>query len=86
MTIEILYCHGDDICLQINLISSGYSVDPESIVQEQALGLVRNLVDGCLDSVGFMFAEDAILLEAVGRQLKNACKAEIGIQVKIFRF
>ncbi|XVF47388.1 hypothetical protein PTKIN_Ptkin03bG0104900 [Pterospermum kingtungense] len=54
--------------------------DPEPSVQEQALALVRNLVDGCLKSIEFVFAEDGLILEAIGRQLRSASKAEIGIQ------
>ncbi|XP_015875901.1 uncharacterized protein LOC107412611 [Ziziphus jujuba] len=54
--------------------------DPEPFVQEQALGLIRNLVDGCMNSVEFIFSEDRIILDAVGRQLRNASKAEIGKQ------
>ncbi|XP_012568731.1 uncharacterized protein [Cicer arietinum] len=54
--------------------------DPEPSVQEQALALVRNFVDGCMDCVEFAFAEDGIILEAVGRQLRKSSKIEIGIQ------
>ncbi|XP_057953450.1 uncharacterized protein LOC131147850 isoform X2 [Malania oleifera] len=54
--------------------------DPEPSVQEQALAFVRNLVDGCIDSVEYVFAEDGIILHAVGRQLQSAEKAEVGIQ------
>ncbi|XP_050275016.1 uncharacterized protein LOC126717379 [Quercus robur] len=54
--------------------------DPEPFVQEQALALVRNLVDGCLESIEYVFAEDGIILDAIGRQLQNTSKAEIGIQ------
>ncbi|XP_031271957.1 armadillo repeat-containing protein 8 [Pistacia vera] len=54
--------------------------DPESFVQEQALALVCNLIDGCIDSVEYMFAEDGVIFDAVGRQLQSASKAEIGIQ------
>ncbi|XP_038678574.1 armadillo repeat-containing protein 8 isoform X1 [Tripterygium wilfordii] len=54
--------------------------DPEPLVQEQALALVRNLVDGCVNSVEFVFAEDGVILDAVGRQVQSASKAEIGIQ------
>lgn len=57
--------------------------DPEPSVQEQALALVRNLVDGCINSVEYVFAEDGILLDAIGRQLQSASKAEIGIQVRV---
>ena len=56
-------------------------VDPEPFVQEQALALVRNLVDGCIDSVEYVFAEDALLLHAIGRQLQNALESEVLIQV-----
>lgn len=58
--------------------------DPEPFVQEQALALVRNLVDGCINSVEYVFAEDSIILDAIGRQLRSASKTEIGIQVRIF--
>ncbi|KAL5567129.1 hypothetical protein UlMin_030293 [Ulmus minor] len=54
--------------------------DPEPSVQEQALALVRNLVDGCLKSIEFVFAEDGIILDAVGRQLQSSSKAEIAVQ------
>lgn len=58
------------------------SADPESAVQEQALALVRNLVDGCIQSIEYVFAENGIILDAMGRQLQYAAKAEIGIQVR----
>ncbi|XP_015058647.1 armadillo repeat-containing protein 8 [Solanum pennellii] len=54
--------------------------DPEACVQEQALALVCNLVDGPLDSIQHVFAEDALLLRAVGQQLQSASKAEVLIQ------
>ncbi|KAK4356525.1 hypothetical protein RND71_025496 [Anisodus tanguticus] len=54
--------------------------DPEACVQEQALALVRNLVDGPLDSIQHVFAEDALLLHAVGQQLQSASKVEVFIQ------
>ncbi|XP_059431203.1 uncharacterized protein LOC132164674 [Corylus avellana] len=76
----------DNVCkegilleLTIPLLSS-LICDPEPSVQEQALALVRNLVDGCINSVEYVFAEDGILLDAIGRQLRSASKAEIGIQ------
>ncbi|KAI4347328.1 hypothetical protein L6164_008145 [Bauhinia variegata] len=60
------------------------SADPEPSVQEQALALVRNFVDGCIDSVEFSFAEDGIILDAVGRQLRKASKTEVGLQLPYF--
>ncbi|CAI8583187.1 unnamed protein product [Vicia faba] len=54
--------------------------DPEPSVQEQALALVRNFVDGCMDCVEFAFAENGIILDAVGRQLKKSPRIEIIIQ------
>ncbi|CAL0301725.1 unnamed protein product [Lupinus luteus] len=54
--------------------------DPESCVQVQALALVRNFVDGCVYSVEYAFAEDGIILGAVGKQLRKSSKVEIGIQ------
>ncbi|XP_017983156.1 PREDICTED: armadillo repeat-containing protein 8 isoform X3 [Theobroma cacao] len=65
--------------LTASLLSS-LICDPEPSVQEQALALVRNLVDGCINSVEFMFAEDGLILGAIGRQLQSTVKAEIGIQ------
>lgn len=56
--------------------------DSEPFVQEQALALVRNLVDGCMKSIELVFAEDGMLLDAVGRQLQNASKDEIWLQVR----
>ncbi|XP_050915505.1 uncharacterized protein C26H5.04-like [Lathyrus oleraceus] len=51
--------------------------DPEPSVQHQALALVRNFVDGCMDCVEFAFAENGIILDAVGRQLKKSSRVEI---------
>ncbi|KAM7273473.1 hypothetical protein ACFE04_028137 [Oxalis oulophora] len=54
--------------------------DPEPLVQEQAFAFVRNLVDGCMDSIEFVFAEDSVILNAVGKQLQSTLKDEVGIQ------
>ncbi|KAL8129342.1 hypothetical protein V2J09_018497 [Rumex salicifolius] len=54
--------------------------DSDPSVQEQALGFVCNLVDGCADSIEFVFFEDALLLSNIGRQLHNSSKVEICIQ------
>ena len=66
----------------LQLIDCVYMADPEPSVQEQALALVRNLVDGCIDSVEYAFVEDGLVLHAVGRQLQTASKAEVLIQVR----
>jgi hypothetical protein len=61
--------------------------DPKPCIQEQAMGLVRNLVDGPLstdDHFEYIFAEDFILLQAVARQLQTALKTEILIQGMYF--
>ncbi|GMH00047.1 hypothetical protein Nepgr_001886 [Nepenthes gracilis] len=50
--------------------------DSESPVQEQALGFVRNLVDGCVESIDYVFTEDGVILHAIGRQLRRASKTE----------
>ncbi|XVE60003.1 hypothetical protein DITRI_Ditri05aG0091800 [Diplodiscus trichospermus] len=65
--------------LTASLLSS-LICDPEPSVQEQALAIVRNLVDGCIDSIEFVFAEDGLVLGTIGRQLQSASKAEIVIQ------
>ncbi|KAE8691692.1 F11M15.21 protein isoform 3 [Hibiscus syriacus] len=65
--------------LTASLLSS-LICDPEPSVQEQALGLIRNLVDGCISLIEFVFAEDGIILGAIVRQLQCSSKSEIGIQ------
>lgn len=65
-----------------SLLHGIYTADSEPSVQEQALALVRNFVDGSINSVEHMFAEDGIILNAIGRQLHSASKAGIGIQVR----
>ncbi|KAL8210451.1 hypothetical protein R6Q57_004888 [Mikania cordata] len=54
--------------------------DPSACVQEQALGLICNLINGPVDSIDYVFTEDALLLNAVGRQLRSASKPEVLIQ------
>ncbi|KAJ9540391.1 hypothetical protein OSB04_026897 [Centaurea solstitialis] len=54
--------------------------DPSASVQEQALALVCNLVNGPVDSIEYVFTEDGLLLNAVGRQLWSASKHEVLIQ------
>lgn len=75
------YAHKESIFgeLTASLLAS-LVCDSEPSVQEQALGLLRNLVDGCMDSIEFVFAEEGVLLDAIGRQLQSAFNAEIGIQ------
>lgn len=60
-----------------------FSSDAEFSVQEQALAFLRNLVDGCVESIDYIFAEDGIILNAVGRQLRRSyMKSEIITQVR----
>lgn len=54
--------------------------DPKTSVQEQALGLVRNLVDGPVDSIEYIFLEDRLLLHSVGRRLLSSSSTEVLIQ------
>ncbi|KAK9692357.1 hypothetical protein RND81_09G258700 [Saponaria officinalis] len=54
--------------------------DPEPSVQEQALCFTRNLVDGCINCIEHVFMDEAIILHAVGRQVKSASKSEVCIQ------
>ncbi|XP_027152067.1 armadillo repeat-containing protein 8 [Coffea eugenioides] len=54
--------------------------DPEASVQEQALALVRNLVDGSTDGIRHVFADNCSLLRAVVRQIQSASKVEVVIQ------
>ncbi|XP_058072543.1 uncharacterized protein LOC131221334 [Magnolia sinica] len=54
--------------------------DPEPPIQEQAMALVRNLVDGGIDSIEHIFAEDGIIINAVSKQVWSATKSEVCIQ------
>ncbi|CAN6820025.1 unnamed protein product [Brassica oleracea var. botrytis] len=54
--------------------------DPEPPVQEQALALLCNLVDGCINSIEFVYDEDGLILDTVGRQLRKAPQAQMAIQ------
>ncbi|KAF3515698.1 hypothetical protein DY000_02059225 [Brassica cretica] len=54
--------------------------DPEPTVQEQALALLRNLVDGCINSIEFVFDEDGLILDTVGKQLRKSPQAHMAIQ------
>ncbi|KAG9449426.1 hypothetical protein H6P81_009391 [Aristolochia fimbriata] len=54
--------------------------DSEVSIQEQALGLVCNLLDGSIDSIEYAFAEDGKIIKAVARQVKNATNLEVCIQ------
>ncbi|KAF8403818.1 hypothetical protein HHK36_011924 [Tetracentron sinense] len=54
--------------------------DPEPSIQEQALALVRNLVNGCINSIEHVLAEDGIILNAVGRQLWSTSYTEVWVQ------
>ncbi|KAL3828189.1 hypothetical protein ACJIZ3_016991 [Penstemon smallii] len=65
--------------LTISTLSSLIS-DPEASVQEQALALVRNLVDGTLNSIDYVFGENGLLLHAIGKQLWSTSKVEVLIQ------
>ncbi|XP_056849001.1 uncharacterized protein LOC130499115 [Raphanus sativus] len=53
--------------------------DPEPLVQEQALAL-RNIVDGCINSIEFVFDGDGLILDTVGRQMRKAPQAQMAIQ------
>lgn len=54
--------------------------DHEPSVQEHALALVRNLVDGSIHHVEYAFAEDGVIFQAVGKQLQSALNSEVWIQ------
>ncbi|CAL9167523.1 unnamed protein product [Musa hybrid cultivar] len=54
--------------------------DSECSIQEQALALTSDLVDGCSQSVKHVLAEDSIILDAVMRQLQNASSIGVCIQ------
>nr|XP_043634317.1 armadillo repeat-containing protein 8 [Erigeron canadensis] len=62
------------------LTLSSLVCDPSASVQEQALALVCNLVNGHADSIEHVFTDDGSLLDAVGRQLWSASKPEVLVQ------
>ncbi|KAG7022085.1 Armadillo repeat-containing protein 8 [Cucurbita argyrosperma subsp. argyrosperma] len=70
----------DFIFYIINIAAYVYVSDPEPSVQEHAMALVRNLIDGCEDSIEYVFAEDGIILDTIGRQLQSTSRDEIGVQ------
>ncbi|WOK93064.1 hypothetical protein Cni_G01757 [Canna indica] len=53
--------------------------DSDCSIQEQALALLNNLMDGC-DSIKHLFAEDNMILDAIMRQLKNSSSVGVCIQ------
>ncbi|CAI9272997.1 unnamed protein product [Lactuca saligna] len=53
--------------------------DSNACVQEQALGLVCNLVNGPVDSIMYLFTE-GLLLNTVGRELRRASKPQVLVQ------
>ncbi|KAK1267253.1 hypothetical protein QJS04_geneDACA016389 [Acorus gramineus] len=46
--------------------------DAEASIQEQAMALICNLVDGSVDCIDHIFAEDDLIITAVARQLWGA--------------
>ncbi|KAL9253965.1 Armadillo repeat-containing protein [Drosera capensis] len=54
--------------------------DAEPLIQEQALGFLRNLVDGSSESIDYVFSEDGVILQVVARQLRRSIITEIYIQ------
>lgn len=45
------------------------------------MALVRNLVDGCIESIDLVFTEDGVIMNAMGRQLRNSSRSEVCTQV-----
>lgn len=58
--------------------------DPDPLVQEQALALAGNFVDGSGDCTKYIFSEDISILNAVSRQLKSANSPGMCIQAMFF--
>ncbi|KAH0920770.1 hypothetical protein HID58_020788 [Brassica napus] len=73
--------HMIHLILQLTTKTKTYSSsDPEPTVQEQGLALLRNLVDGCINSIEFVFDEEGLILDTVGRQLRKSPQAQMAIQ------
>lgn len=91
-----LVCGTVELCLSIFIVDfllclikcciTCLCSDPEPSIQEHAMALVRNLIDGCEDSIEYVFAEDAIVLNTIGQQLQNISTDEIGVQVSLILF
>ncbi|KAJ4971447.1 hypothetical protein NE237_004546 [Protea cynaroides] len=54
--------------------------DPEPLIQEQSLALARNFVDGCVDCIEHVLADNGVIINAVGKQLWSSFKSEVCIQ------
>ncbi|CAL4990197.1 unnamed protein product [Urochloa decumbens] len=54
--------------------------DSEHFVQERTLALVRNLIDGYVESANYVIGEDGIVVDAIARQLNNASAPGVCIQ------
>ncbi|KAJ3675260.1 hypothetical protein LUZ60_004302 [Juncus effusus] len=58
--------------------------DTDCLLQEQALALASNFVDGCGDSTQLLFSDDYSILNAVSRQLQSTNSPRVCIQGMIF--
>ncbi|KAK8937733.1 hypothetical protein KSP40_PGU015256 [Platanthera guangdongensis] len=54
--------------------------DSEHLIQEQALALVSNFINGSIDLIELVFAEDGLIISAVMRQLRSNFATQISIQ------
>lgn len=71
----------EEIFMEIKLFPLTRLVcDSNPSVQEQALALVSNLVNGPLDSIMYLFTEEGLLLNTVGRELRRASKPQVLVQ------
>ncbi|XP_043692489.1 armadillo repeat-containing protein 8-like [Telopea speciosissima] len=71
----------EDILLELTSSTLASLVcDPEPLIQEQSLALVRNLADGCINCIEHVLADNGIIINAVGRQLWCSLKSEVCIQ------
>ncbi|XP_072972787.1 uncharacterized protein [Typha angustifolia] len=71
----------DHILMQLTVSTlSSLICDAEHLIQEQALALVSNFIDGCGDSIKHVFADESAIIIAVSRQLKNAYAVGVCIQ------
>lgn len=54
--------------------------DSEHLIQEQAMALVSNFINGSIDLIERVFAEDGLITKAVMRQLKSDSATQVSIQ------
>lgn len=76
---------GQRIMSELKLSSLVFLInDSEPLIQEQALGLLNNFVDGSIANIGYLFEHGSNIIDAVVRQLHYASSCQVCIQGMFF--